>query len=125
MGIFGFGRKDKVIDLSERMRRQHEKVSQMREEIKDSNSHQDSQENSPGVFGFLGGLASASTSSAASNETSSENYFDMSGSADDKRKKLAKRLMDMTNKLEEISNQLYHLQQRIEVLERKAGVNGF
>ncbi len=28
-------------------------------------------------------------------------------------------------KMEELSNQIYHLQQRIEVLERKADVNNF
>jgi peptidoglycan hydrolase CwlO-like protein len=40
----------------------------------------------------------------------------------EKKKKLAKRLMDMTSKVEDLSNQIYHLQQRIEVLERKMGV---
>jgi len=40
----------------------------------------------------------------------------------EKRKKLAKRLIDMTNKMEDLSNQVYSLQQRIEVLERKSGV---
>jgi len=45
--------------------------------------------------------------------------------SDDKRKKLTKRILDMTNKLEEISNQIYHMQQRIEVLERKLDVSRF
>jgi len=31
--------------------------------------------------------------------------------------------VDMTEKLEELSNSIYHLQQRIEVLEKKANVN--
>ena len=39
------------------------------------------------------------------------------------RKTIAKRLSEMTQKLEDISNQLYHLQQRVELLERKSGVN--
>jgi hypothetical protein len=33
--------------------------------------------------------------------------------------------MDMTAKIEDLSNQIYHLQQRIEVLEKKMDVNRF
>ena len=48
---------------------------------------------------------------------------DMGVSAiEERKKKLAKRLMDITNKMESLSNQIYHLEQRIELLERKAGV---
>jgi|TARA_Y100000310_G_scaffold285281_1_gene308652 predicted nucleic acid-binding Zn-ribbon protein len=42
---------------------------------------------------------------------------------EEKRKKLAKRLVDITEKLEDLSNQIYHLGQRIEVLEKKSSVN--
>ena len=45
--------------------------------------------------------------------------------ADDKRKRLAKRLIDMTDKMEDLSNQIYHMQQRIEVLERKLQVSRY
>ena len=38
---------------------------------------------------------------------------------EEKRKKLAKRLIDITEKLEDLSNQIYHLGQRVEVLEKK------
>lgn len=41
----------------------------------------------------------------------------------EKKKKLAKRILDMTNKIEGLSSQIYLLQQRIEVLERKNDVN--
>ena len=43
--------------------------------------------------------------------------------AEEKKKRLAKRIADMTTKLEELSNQIYHLQQRVELLERKSGLN--
>ena len=43
----------------------------------------------------------------------------------DKKKKLAKRLMDITDKLEDISNQIYHLQQRLEVIERKMDIGRY
>ncbi len=42
---------------------------------------------------------------------------------EEKRKKLAKRLIDITEKLEDLSNQIYHLGQRVEVLEKKTNVN--
>ena len=45
--------------------------------------------------------------------------------AEERRRKLLKRLIDMTDKLEELSNQIYHLQQRVELLEKKLDVNRF
>ncbi len=61
----------------------------------------------------------------SSSETSG--YVDYSSGdstmdVDEKRRRLAKRLSDMTEKIEDLSNQIYHLQQRIEVLEKKGGV---
>jgi hypothetical protein len=32
--------------------------------------------------------------------------------------------MDITEKMEDLGNQIYHLQQRLEVIERKVGVGG-
>ena len=33
--------------------------------------------------------------------------------------------MDITNKLEDLSNQIYHLQQRVEVLEKKTNTGNY
>ena len=55
----------------------------------------------------------------------SSDYIDISDSVEDRRRKLTKRIMDMTTKMEDISNQLYHLQQRLEVIERKMNINSF
>ncbi len=52
-----------------------------------------------------------------------ENKSDFSGSIEERRRKLAKRIADMLEKIEALSNQIYHLQQRVEVLERKAQGN--
>jgi prefoldin subunit 5 len=49
---------------------------------------------------------------------------EISANIEDRRAKLIKRLTNMTDKLEELSNQIYKLQQRIEVLERKANIRG-
>ncbi|HJZ18836.1 MAG TPA: hypothetical protein VJ208_01920, partial [Candidatus Nanoarchaeia archaeon] len=52
-----------------------------------------------------------------------QNASNLNEDTEDKKKKLAKRLADMTTQIENISNQIYHLSQRVEVLERKSGVN--
>lgn len=61
----------------------------------------------------------------------SENYRDedesrdskkeggFSGSAEERKRKLAKRILDMSNKIEELSSQVYKIQQRIELIEKK------
>ena len=94
-----------VLDLTERYQKQQEKLRGMKEEQESSSSN-----SSSGAIGIFG----MQTPSASS----SSNYSEESGE-DDKRKRLAKRLIAITDKLEELSNQLYHLQQRIEVLEKK------
>lgn len=92
MGLFGFGRKDNVLDLAERYKRQKER-ERAKESSYDSSSDEESRES-----------------------------IDISDSPHEKRKKLAKRILDMTTRLEDLSNQIYHLQQRVEVLERKLNV---
>jgi len=108
MGFFGFGKKKKVLDLTENYKRQMEKAEQARALQKNSSAS-----SGAGPFSFF-------DSSAATD--SSESTLDLS-STDEKRKRLAKRIMEMTEKVEDISNQIYHLQQRLEVLERKLDVN--
>lgn len=44
-------------------------------------------------------------------------------SSEEKKKRFVKRIVFLTEKIDELSNQIYHLQQRIEVLEKKAGVS--
>ena len=111
MGLFNFGKKPDVLDLTKRYKKQQEKEVQ-------NQTSTENQSSSQNAFSFLGDLARASKPS----ET--EEYADMSG-AEDRKKKLAKRLIDLTTKIEDLSNQIYHLQQRVEVLERKSGVGEF
>ncbi len=117
MRFLGFGKKDKILDLTENYKKQQERIAQKKED----NKEVDSQESPPQEgFSFLRNLASGS---ASSSEGQSGDYMDVS--REDKKKKLAKRLMDMTDKVEDLSNQIYHLQQRIEVLERKSGAGNY
>ena len=106
MGLFGFGKKNKVLDLTENYKRQIEKAERTRQSQKNSSAS-----SGAGPFSFFDSNA----------EGSPESTLDLS-SADEKRKKLAKRIMEMTEKVEDLSNQIYHLQQRLEVLERKSDV---
>ena len=92
MGLFGFSKKDNVLDLAERYKRQKE-IDQAKE-----SSFRDS----AGEDG--------------------EKLMNASDSPEERRRKLAKRLIDMTTSLEDLSNQIYHLQQRLEVLEKKLNV---
>ena len=122
MGLFGSKKNDKVVDLSNYYRKQQERINSLKEnqQMNESSSSVPvaSENSSSGMFGIFGG----STPSAIPVENSSQ---DSLSDSEDKRKKLTKRILDMTNKLEEVSNQIYHMQQRIEVLERKLDVSRF
>ena len=113
MGLFGFRKKPDVLDLTERYKKQQEKLSQMQSDAQETSSP------SQNAFSFLGDLA------GAGKPAESEEYVDISNNQTEKKRKLAKRLMDMTAKMEDLSNQIYHLQQRLEVLERKSGVGSY
>lgn len=68
-------------------------------------------------FSIFGGAMPDSTSSSGYTSDSSEGASTLT--PEEKRQRLGRRLLDMTNKIEDLSNQIYHLQQRIEVLEKK------
>jgi len=110
MGLFGKGKKERVVDLTPGYKRQQEKSAQ---------ASSDTSQKSSSNFGFLGNLASSQNSST--NETNS-GYVNMSES-EDKKKKLGKMLMDLTKRIEDLSNQIYHLKQRIELLEKKLKIS--
>jgi hypothetical protein len=108
-----FKKKDDVLDLTERYRKEQEKIAAIKEEASNT-------ESSPAMGGFgVFGMASSTTTTTSSDSTG----IDSNGGSEKKRR-LVKRLMDMTDKIEELSNQIYHLQQRIEVLEKKNNTSG-
>ena len=43
----------------------------------------------------------------------------------EKKKRLAKRLTEMIDKIDNLSNEVYHLTQRIDLLEKKSGIKKF
>ncbi len=124
-----FGKKDRVVDLSERMKRQQEKVEAMKEEIKEAHTTpvKTGKENpSVNVLKFLGSMASSMPKGSVGkseerndDENEQEEYIEVSGGLDEKRRKLAKRLSDMTTSLENLSNKIYKIEQRLDLIERK------
>ena len=105
-----FKKKNKIIDLAE----DYNLNAKINSQKIPSSSKQSS---SGGMFGIFGDGFASSTS------TTSGEIADSSLTPDERRQKLARRLKDMTAKIEDLSNQIYHLQQRIELLERKTNVN--
>ncbi len=114
-----FKKKDRILDLTENYKKQQEKADRMKADSEESSVESPSQS----AFSFLGNLASGVGSDSTRPE--STELINVSSGAEERKRKLAKRLMDITEKLEDLSNQIYHLQQRIELLERKSGVSGF
>jgi len=105
MGLFG-KKKDKVVDWSENYKLQAKRAT--------GNSSSKSEDSN---MGFLGNLASSNSSNNVSWDD------DSSPQPEEKKQKLAKRLLDMTNKMEDMSNQIYHLKQRVELLEKKMKIS--
>lgn len=111
MGFFG-KKKEKVLDWSENYR-----VSEKRIPMASSVSKPET----VGDLGFLGSFATSNSSS--SSDVSWDNDAPQQNDFPEKKQKLAKRLLDMTNRIEDLSNQVYHLKQRIELLEKKLRIN--
>ncbi|VVB82997.1 Uncharacterised protein [uncultured archaeon] len=107
MGLFG--KRDKFVDLSEGYSRKSSmrKTARPTPQVEEDN--------------FLGSIANSNTST--SSEVSWDNDSPQQETFPDKKQKLAKRLFDMTEKMEDLSNQVYHLKQRVELLEKKLKIN--
>ncbi len=127
MGLFG-NKKPRVVDWTEKLNNQQERANRMREDLASQSSHNSTstQEDSVSPFPFFAGNTSENSTSSENSTYNPYSSRSNSGynsasedSAEEKRKRLGKRLLDMTNKIEELSNQVYQLQQRIEVLERR------
>ena len=115
MGLFGFGKERGIVDLGERYRRNKEKAVQMKKEADEEKAK--TQGSSGGFFPFF--AAAESSSSPSNPEPVSTNIENSGIDAVEKRRRLAKRLKDMTDRIEDLSNQVYKLQQRVDVLEKK------
>ena len=110
MSFFGLGKGDNVIDLTGEHRTPRKKISTSNSS---KSSSSDMSDTDGDAMRLLGGLANAgeSNNSNKNNEYEEDNYQE--------RKKFTRRFLDITDRLEELSNQIYHLSQRMEVVEKK------
>ena len=92
MGLFGLGKKDKILDLSKNFNKEGE---ESRDEFVD-----------------------------LSNSNNEEEYVNINDPAE-KKKRFAKRFADMIEKIDNLSTKIYHLENRLEVLEKKLRINNF
>ena len=109
MGFFGFGKKDEIVDLGERYRKKQEREARIREDSQETQKTNSNEDNAFAPFALFGN--NPVNSMILETESASD--------PSEKKRRFAKRLVDMTTKIEDLSNQIYHLQQRIEVLEKK------
>lgn len=113
MGFFGFGEKEKVVDLSERYRRQQE------EKILNQSKAKQQFEQKPSsnpLSGLLNSVQSSQNLSSTPNEQAQEE------TPEQKRQKFMQKFSEMVERLETLSTSLYHLTQRVELLEKKLSV---
>ena len=127
MGLFK--RKARFLDLTKRYEKQQEQAEEMKQDALESSGSSEGNAGGLGFFGAIANTVSKNDSSDTTGMTSEDGdlnseYVGVS-SVDEKKRKLARRLLDMTTKIEDLSNQIYHLQQRIDVLERKSGVGSY
>ncbi len=118
--MINWKKKKDYLDLSERMKKKQAQIDSFNEPSSSEDSSGNSFGNSDSKGGFFTGFFGGNSSGSASVEQQNSNLEMNSG---ERRKKLAKRLMDMTSKIEEMENQIYKIGQRIEVLERKNRLN--
>ena len=118
MGIFG-RKREEVVDLTEGYKRQQARVAEKRIDAQNQEK-----EKTSSAFGFFGNFnrdaQSDSIPAVSSNPESQQDSENLS--EEEKRRRLARRFLNITNKLEDLGNQIYHLQQRVELLEKKVGV---
>ncbi|MCK9595912.1 hypothetical protein M0R19_01880 [Candidatus Pacearchaeota archaeon] len=110
-----FGSKKKIVDWSAGYRADKKAAERTSSKTEEPASD----------LGFLGSFSNANSDNSSSNsDISWDNESSATvGDYQNKKQKLAKRLLDMTNKMEDMSNQIYHLKQRMEVIEKKLKIS--
>jgi TolA-binding protein len=126
-------KKDKVVDLSGRLEKHRERtrekeigfrpdssgtldLSSSQNSYENSSTQTKNQENSDSSSsgGFFGSFFGGNTNSNTASPSGSVN-----NEAEERRKKLTKRILDMTNKIEELENEMFRMKQRLELVEKK------
>lgn len=101
----------KYLDLGKKLSKQEEKVSRFKEAQSDSQSSSNDEGVQQPNAGFFGSFFSSSSSAGDSQPSDSD--------AEQKKKKLIKRILDLTKRLEDQDKEIYNLKNRLEVVEKK------
>ena len=104
----------KYVDLSEKLKKQEERIKNFKEKNSEplsSDIQEPTRSNSGGFFNFF---------SAQSKDESMENSYD---SSEEKRKKLIKRVIELTKKSETQEKEISKLKERMDILEKKQRLN--
>ncbi len=122
MGVFDkFKNRKKVIDLTGGQ----VPITEESKPIEELEINEDRTETKKSPFNFLSNLASSSSSTSSSEPTTTEETTTtIITSVEEKKKKLSEILKKIDERIERNSSDIYKLQQRIEVLERKLDVRG-
>ena len=114
MGFFGFGKKDRILDLSVGVPQKPLISEKSREKISEPQS-------SAKPLGFFDSVK-LQQQQQAQMQNQAENS--KNESPEEKKQKFMKKFQETIERLEILSTQVYHLQQRIEVLEKKMNLHG-
>ncbi len=125
MGLFKKKKSD-FIDLGERYKKQQDKIeSSVSRTLAESEKEKRASENTNSNANFFNMFNSDNSNSSVSESSDSSGVYGDTVNPDEKRRRLTRRLKEMTDKLENISNQIYHLQQRMELVEKKLNISKY
>lgn len=127
-----FGKKDKVVDWSEKYKEELERAAMLKEDRKSlgaqvvqtnpasnpSEKTSISSDNPTTILSNIMSRAAAKKSNPRPKEESEE-LIDVSPSLDEKKRMVLKKLTDLTTRLENISMKIYKIEQRLDLIERK------
>jgi len=143
MALFGKKKKDDFVDLGERLRKQQERVDSLRTDMssepaapvvetatlpQNTSVEPASSASSSGSNFFGNFFGGGNQTSPSPKPIESDSFTHMTQSTEtpfEKKRKLAKRLSDITKSLESLSNAVYKMEQRLDLIERKLNLNRY
>jgi predicted RNA-binding protein Jag len=114
-----FKKKKNVIDLTDYYKKRQEKLEDLKRNIGEPNSFAVNEKEISKNQDFV---PFPFANAEVNNSLNSDENF---SNKEERKRKANKILKDITEKIEDLSNSIYHLEQRIEVLEKKMDINKF
>ena len=117
MGLFGFGKKERILDLSVGIPQKSLTPGKQQEKTPEIQNHAK-------PIGFFDSVKLQQQTQAQNFQMQNPVSDGNSESPEEKRQKFMKKFQETIERLDTLSTQIYHLQQRIEVLEKKMNLHG-